>query len=61
VLYYVAENLAARRRVRAPHRVDDGRRAAAEREVERSIQRLYTYAAWADKYDGRCTTRRSAT
>ena len=27
--------------------------AAAEREVALSIERIYTYAAWADKYDGR--------
>jgi aldehyde dehydrogenase (NAD+) len=39
VLYYVAENLAAQ--------------ASASREVELTIERLYTWAAWADKYDGR--------
>jgi aldehyde dehydrogenase (NAD+) len=54
VLYYVAENLSAR--------ADDfagrleamaGRGGdAAAREVEASISRLFTYAAWADKYDG---------
>jgi aldehyde dehydrogenase (NAD+) len=54
VLYYVAENLAARaeefaRRVEAM----TGDAAAAAREVELSIERLYTYAAWADKWDGR--------
>jgi aldehyde dehydrogenase (NAD+) len=53
ILYYVAENLAARsdelaRRI-AQMTGDD---KAAEREVELSIRRLYTYAAWADKWDG---------
>ncbi|OAJ62175.1 aldehyde dehydrogenase [Paraburkholderia ginsengiterrae] len=54
VLYYLAENLSAR--------ADEFRRqlviragsneAEAEREVEASITRLFTYAAWADKFDG---------
>ncbi|MBB4637909.1 aldehyde dehydrogenase family protein [Longimicrobium terrae] len=53
VLYYMAENLGARadefaRRIAAM----TGDEAGAEREVEASIRRLYTYAAWADKYDG---------
>jgi len=53
VLYYLAENLAARadelaRRVASM----TGDEAGAAREVELSISRLYTYAAWADKYDG---------
>ncbi len=54
VLYYLAENLSAR----APEFADriarltgaDRRRADAE--VERAIERLYHYAAWADKWDG---------
>jgi len=53
VLYYLAENLAGRA-------VEfSGRLAAtssevslAEREVELTIQRIFTYAAFADKYDG---------
>jgi aldehyde dehydrogenase (NAD+) len=53
VLYYLAENLAARadefsRRLAAA----SGDPAAAEREVGLTIERIYTYAAWADKYDG---------
>ena len=53
VLYYVAENLAARtdelvRRIASMTGDED----AAAREVELSIRRLYTYAAWADKWDG---------
>jgi aldehyde dehydrogenase (NAD+) len=54
VLYYLAENLAARggefaERVRALTGASD---EAAHAEVTRSIERLFSYAAWADKYDG---------
>ncbi|HZJ10286.1 MAG TPA: aldehyde dehydrogenase family protein, partial [Trueperaceae bacterium] len=54
VIYYVAENLELRapefeRRLR--QLTGTGRRAAA-REVELSVSRLFTYAAYADKYDG---------
>jgi aldehyde dehydrogenase (NAD+) len=53
VLYYIAENLATRSG-------EFGRRLAAllansgsaEREVAMAIERTFTYAAWADKYDG---------
>ena len=53
VLYYLAENLAARaeefcRRLTTI----SGDAATAEREVGLTIDRIYTYAAWADKYDG---------
>jgi len=53
VIYYLAENLAARqdelaRRIAAL----TGDEGAAAREVELSIRRLYTYGAWADKWDG---------
>ena len=54
ILYYIAENLSTR----APEfagRIDAmtgcGEKAAA-REVEASISRLFTYGAWADKWDG---------
>ncbi|MEX3965712.1 aldehyde dehydrogenase family protein [Paraburkholderia sp. EG286B] len=54
VLYYLAENLSARAEEfarqltrRAGH---DAR--AAGREVEMAIDRLFSYAAWADKFDG---------
>jgi aldehyde dehydrogenase (NAD+) len=52
ILYYIAENLAARKQEFAA-RLDalQGTRTGAK-EVETSIQRLFTYAAWADKYDG---------
>ena len=54
MLYYIAENLAARaRRVRRPAgRADRRDRGRPQREVELAIERLFTYAAWADKYDG---------
>ena len=52
VLYYIAENLAIRA-------AEFGARLAAmtgakhpEKEVQASIERLFYYAAWADKYDG---------
>jgi aldehyde dehydrogenase (NAD+) len=54
ILFYIGENLAARadefaRRVDAQTGCGD---AEASREVDASISRLFTYAAWADKYDG---------
>ena len=52
ILYYIAENLSARAGEFAG-RINDmtGKRQGA-REVEAAIQTLFTYAAWADKYDG---------
>ena len=55
ILYYIAENLSARAGEFADaHRRDDrmSARSARDVEVEASISRLFTYAAWADKYDG---------
>jgi aldehyde dehydrogenase (NAD+) len=52
VLYYSAENL-SQRRDEIAHRlaaVVGGKQAAAE--VDLSIERIFTYAAWADKFDG---------
>ncbi len=54
ILYYIAENLSARTREFAT-RIDamtgcGSKRARAE--VDASISRLFTYGAWADKYDG---------
>ena len=54
VLYYLAENLSARAaefaaRVAAQ---TGAKPAAAAAEVEATIARLFSYAAWADKYDG---------
>lgn len=52
ILYYIAENLSARGDEFAK-RIDamTGGKSGAK-EVEASIQRLFTYAAWADKFDG---------
>jgi aldehyde dehydrogenase (NAD+) len=54
ILYYIAENLAARSEefaARIDAMVEAGRKEA-RREVDASIARLFTYGAWADKYDG---------
>ncbi|WP_170447543.1 aldehyde dehydrogenase family protein [Ruegeria arenilitoris] len=52
ILYYIGENLSARTDEFA-HRIDamTGRKDGAK-EVDAAIQRLFTAAAWADKYDG---------
>ena len=52
ILYYMAENLSARadefsNRIKAMTG-----NSKAKSEVEASIQRLFSYGAWADKYDG---------
>ncbi|HMA33189.1 MAG TPA: aldehyde dehydrogenase family protein [Chloroflexia bacterium] len=54
ILYYIAENLAARAAEFAARLVASTGQAPeqAGAEVEASIDRLFTYAAWADKYDG---------
>ena len=52
ILYYIAENLQARAGEFAARldAMQGGKSGAAE--VEASVRRLFTYAAWADKYDG---------
>ena len=55
VIYYIAENLEARAtefRDRIALMTGETKRSAAK-EVAASVDRLFTYAAWADKYDGR--------
>jgi aldehyde dehydrogenase (NAD+) len=54
ILYYCAENLSARAGEFAARlqQMTGVTKSAAAREVEASIQRLFTYAAWADKFDG---------
>ena len=54
ILYYIGENLSARSDEFATRLRDlTGTSAkSADAEVEASIQRLFTYAAWADKFDG---------
>jgi aldehyde dehydrogenase (NAD+) len=54
ILYYIAENLATRadeyaNRIAA---LTGGGADAGAREVAAAIARLFTYAAWADKWDG---------
>ena len=51
VLYYIAENLAARTAEFAS-RIEQMTGGDGAREVEASLSRIFTYAAWADKYDG---------
>ena len=51
ILYYIAENLSVRSAEFA-RRIDAMTGSGGALEVERSISRLFTYAAWADKYDG---------
>jgi aldehyde dehydrogenase (NAD+) len=53
ILYYIAENLATRSTelaARISAMIGGGGDGAAE--VEAAVRRLFTYAAWADKYDG---------
>jgi aldehyde dehydrogenase (NAD+) len=53
VLYYLAENLAVRAEEFARRiALLTGEGEAAAREVTLAIERIYAYAAWADKYDG---------
>ncbi len=54
VLYYLAENLILRKEEFATRiaSMTECSMAAALKEVDMSIDRIYTYAAWADKYDG---------
>lgn len=53
VIYYIGENLSARAEDFAAtiDRMTGARTGA--KEVEKSVERLFTYAAWADKFDGR--------
>lgn len=55
ILYYIAENLSYRaKEVEARLKSLTGVSAKkAAREVELSIERLFSYAAWADKFEGR--------
>jgi aldehyde dehydrogenase (NAD+) len=53
ILYYIAENLSARADEFAKRIASmTGDAKSAKLEVERSIERLFTYGAWADKFDG---------
>jgi len=54
ILYYIAENLAIRRDEFSLRLIamTECSLEEAQREVDLSIERLFTYAAWADKYGG---------
>jgi len=54
VLYYMAENLSERRQEFAANlvRYSDCSAAEALAEVDASVARLFSYGAWADKYEG---------
>jgi aldehyde dehydrogenase (NAD+) len=52
ILYYIAENLAARAAEFAQRLEAVFTPEAAQAEVEAAIQHLFSAAAWADKYDG---------
>jgi len=52
VLYYIAENLAIRADEFANRIAQQTGSKDAAREVQASIERLFYWAAWADKYDG---------
>jgi len=52
VLYYLAENLSQRsEEIAARLAAAVGKKQAAE-EVQKSVERLFSYAGWADKFDG---------
>jgi len=51
ILYYIAENLSARANELAD-RIKSLTGKAGKVEVDQTIQTLFTFAAWADKYDG---------
>ncbi len=52
VLYYVAENLSQRRDDIARRLAAAVGETQATKEVDLGIERIFTYAAWADKFDG---------
>jgi aldehyde dehydrogenase (NAD+) len=54
ILYYIAENLSAREEEFAARIASQTGRSAssAKAEVEAAVSRLFTYGAWADKYEG---------
>ncbi len=52
VLYYCAENLSQRRAEIASRLAEVVGTSQANAELEHSIDRIFSYAAWADKFDG---------
>ncbi len=62
IMYYLAENLEARREEfikRLSHATGDQK--ASVKEFDTALARLFTYAAWCDKYDGQVHTPPSRT
>jgi aldehyde dehydrogenase (NAD+) len=52
VLYYCAENLSQRRSEIVRHLTEAVGEKQATTEIDLGIQRIFSYAAWADKFDG---------
>jgi aldehyde dehydrogenase (NAD+) len=52
VLYYMAENLSLRQEEIARRLAAAVGEQQAQREVSASVERIFSYAAWADKFDG---------
>ena len=52
VLYYIAENLSQRREEIASRLSSAVGKQQAESEARLGVERIFSYAAWADKYDG---------
>jgi aldehyde dehydrogenase (NAD+) len=52
VLYYIAENLSQRAEEIEKRLATAVGKQQAAKEVQASVERLFSYAAWADKYDG---------
>jgi len=52
VLYYMAENLSLRQEEISRRLAASVGEAQADREVQAGIERIFSYAAWADKFDG---------
>jgi aldehyde dehydrogenase (NAD+) len=52
VLYYIGENLSQRGEEIAKRLANVVGQKQAEREMQSGIERIFSYAAWADKYDG---------
>ncbi|GAB5494369.1 MAG: aldehyde dehydrogenase family protein [Phototrophicaceae bacterium] len=54
ILYYIAENLAIRADEFSQRLIEmtGCKKAEATAEVQQSVERLFTYAAWSDKYGG---------
>ena len=58
VLYFIAENLVQRREEIVAKLAEFVGAEQAAVEFDESVERTFTYAAWADKFEGRCTILR---